>query len=136
MNLTQHFVNSMFRCGAILSIYFVEQSISDSRSIAIELESVKALPFKLEPEASKFCFQAATKKEPLTYYDMNLSAQVKYFVESNVRLCRKKRLFPFQVFYSQDHQTFFTCEADAGKFTKTRLGKHLKSPFQENLNTR
>ncbi|ELU18319.1 hypothetical protein CAPTEDRAFT_224662 [Capitella teleta] len=34
-------------------------------------------------------FSAATGKEPLTYYDMNLSAQ--------------------------DHQTFFTCEYDAGK---------------------
>ena len=34
-------------------------------------------------------FEKATTKEPLTYYDMNLSAQ--------------------------DHQTFFTCEADAGR---------------------
>ena len=32
-------------------------------------------------------FEKATGKEPLTYYDMNLSAQ--------------------------DHQTFFTCDADA-----------------------
>ena len=35
-------------------------------------------------------FQKKANKEPLTYYDMNLSAQ--------------------------DHQTFFTCDADAGKF--------------------
>lgn len=34
-------------------------------------------------------YNSETKKDPLTYYDMNLSAQ--------------------------DHQTFFTCEADIGK---------------------
>ena len=50
--------------------------------------------------------QAATKKEPLTYYDMNLSAQV--------IILRKEvfQVFTFSPF--QDHQTFFTCEADAG----------------------
>lgn len=35
-------------------------------------------------------FQKKANKEPLTYYDMNLSAQ--------------------------DHQTFFTCDADAGRY--------------------
>jgi len=34
-------------------------------------------------------YAEATTKEPLTYYDMNLSAQ--------------------------DHQTFFSCECDVGK---------------------
>ena len=38
-------------------------------------------------EYQRFTWKA--NKEPLTYYDMNLSAQ--------------------------DHQTFFTCDADAGK---------------------
>merc|ERR1719382_1756866 len=46
-------------------------------------------PLNLFRGAEYLRFQTATKKEPLTYYDMNLSAQ--------------------------DHQTFFTCEADAGK---------------------
>ena len=50
--------------------------------------------------------QAATKKEPLTYYDMNLSAQVIFLREEVIQV------FTFSLF--QDHQTFFTCEADAG----------------------
>jgi hypothetical protein len=41
-------------------------------------------PLNLFRGAEYMRFQKATKKEPLTYYDMNLSAQ--------------------------DHQTFFTCE--------------------------
>ena len=44
-------------------------------------------------------FQKATSKEPLTYYDMNLSAQ--------------------------DHQTFFTCEADAGKCKPKRVSFYI-----------
>ena len=46
-------------------------------------------PLNLFRGAEYMRFQKATKKEPLTYYDMNLSAQ--------------------------DHQTFFTCEGDAGR---------------------
>ena len=46
-------------------------------------------PLNLFRGAEYLRFQKSTKKEPLTYYDMNLSAQ--------------------------DHQTFFTCETDAGK---------------------
>ena len=45
-------------------------------------------PLNLFRGAEYLRFQKSTKKEPLTYYDMNLSAQ--------------------------DHQTFFTCETDAG----------------------
>lgn len=45
-------------------------------------------PLNLYRGAEYQRFYWATNKEPLTYYDMNLSAQ--------------------------DHQTFFTCEADAG----------------------
>ncbi|KAL3280142.1 hypothetical protein HHI36_017643 [Cryptolaemus montrouzieri] len=46
-------------------------------------------PLNLYRGAEYQRFYWATNKEPLTYYDMNLSAQ--------------------------DHQTFFTCEADAGR---------------------
>lgn len=46
-------------------------------------------PMNLYRGAEYQRFYWATNKEPLTYYDMNLSAQ--------------------------DHQTFFTCESDAGK---------------------
>jgi len=49
-------------------------------------------PLNLFRGAEYMRFQKATKKEPLTYYDMNLSAQ--------------------------DHQTFFTCEGDAGTLSK------------------
>ena len=54
-------------------------------------------PLNLFRGAEYMRFQKATKKEPLTYYDMNLSAQ--------------------------DHQTFFTCDGDAGIIEITaRLG--------------
>lgn len=46
-------------------------------------------PLNLFRGAEYSRFQRKENKEPLTYYDMNLSAQ--------------------------DHQTFFTCDADAGK---------------------
>ncbi|XP_066257494.1 protein ST7 homolog isoform X1 [Euwallacea similis] len=46
-------------------------------------------PLSLYRGAEYERFHRATNKDPLTYYDMNLSAQ--------------------------DHQTFFTCEVDAGK---------------------
>lgn len=46
-------------------------------------------------------FYWATNKEPLTYYDMNLSAQ--------------------------DHQTFFTCEGDTGKSYIKKILKVLKN---------
>ncbi|KAL8566169.1 Suppressor of tumorigenicity 7 protein [Nucella lapillus] len=54
-------------------------------------------------------FSWATGKEPLTYYDMNLSAQdhQTYFT------CEADAGKP--EFEIQDHQTYFTCEADAGK---------------------
>ena len=44
--------------------------------------------------AEQSTFQKKANKEPLTYYDMNLSAQ--------------------------DHQTFFTCDADAGRYGCSR----------------
>ena len=42
-----------------------------------------------------FSFQAATKKEPLTYYDMNLSAQVKY--PHKIGMHGRKRVFSFHI---------------------------------------
>ena len=50
---------------------------------------VRRNPMNLFRGAEYQRFQWATNKEPLTYYDMNLSAQ--------------------------DHQIFFTCESDVGK---------------------
>ena len=62
-------------------------------------------PLNLFRGAEYMRFQKATKKEPLTYYDMNLSAQ--------------------------DHQTFFTCDGDAGE--RFQLGARVERVFRLDL---
>lgn len=64
-------------------------SSSSSQQNSIPECKVWRNSFNLFRSAEYQRFYWATNKEPLTYYDMNLSAQ--------------------------DHQTFFTCEGDAGK---------------------
>ena len=63
------------RSGAILSTYFAEPSISGFRcGFDYVLELLVEVVHRRKP--LYLGLQAATKKEPLTYYDMNLSAQV------------------------------------------------------------